>query len=177
MRLLNIAYVLPALLLASCGFTPMYATPTAGSGKANIVAAMSKIAIRPIPDRPGMKLRQELRELLQPKGLQGAALYDLDVTLTRTVEELGIRSDATASRANLVIAASFYLAEGGSRVYGDRVQSVVGYNILDDQYATVAAQADAEDRAIRQVGEQIKTRVGVYLERHPKPATTAAAAP
>ena len=175
MRLVNTACALSALLLAGCGFTPMYATPAAGSHGANVVAAMSKIAIRPIPDRPGMKLRQELREQIQPMGLQGAALYDLDVTLTRTVEELGIRGDATASRANLIISASFYLAEGGARVYGDRVQAIVGYNILDDQYATVAAQADAEDRAIRRVGEEIKTRLGVYLERHPKTTTTAAA--
>jgi len=168
MRLLKTVSLLSVLLLAGCGFTPMYATPSPGSGKANVVAAMNKIAIRPIPDRSGMKLRQELRERMQPKGLQGNAQYDLDVTLTRTVEELGIRGDATASRANLIISASFYLAEGGTRVFGDRVQSIVGYNILDDQYATVAAQADAEDRAIRQVGDEIKTRVGVYLERHPK---------
>ena len=177
MRLLKTACVLSSLLLTGCGFTPMYATPSEGSAGANVVAAMNKIAIRPIPDRSGMKLRQELRERMQPRGLQGSAQYDLDVTLTRTVEELGIRTDATASRANLIITASFYLAEGGTRIYGDRVQSAVGYNILDDQYATVAAQADAEDRAIRQVGEEIKTRIGVYLQRHPKPATTASVSP
>ncbi len=175
MRFLNTVFVSAALLLAGCGFTPMYATPSAGSSNAGVVAAMNRIAIRPVPDRQGMKLRQELRERLQPKGLEGTALYDLDITLTRSVEELGIRGDATASRANLVMAANFYLAEGGTRIFGDRVQSVVSYNILDDQYATVAAQADAEDRAIRQVSEQIKTRLAVYLEQHAKTKTAAAA--
>ena len=38
----------------------------------------------------------------------------------------------------------------GQRLVGDRVQAMVSYNILDDQYATVAAQADAEERAIRE---------------------------
>jgi LPS-assembly lipoprotein len=168
-------FAIAALLVAlgGCGFSPLYGThgPASSPGVAD---ALAKVAIRPLPNREGMKLRQVLREQLQPQGTVGSTVYDLDVKLTRQVQELGIRRDATASRANLVLVANFALNQGGGTVYRDSVTSVVGYNILDDQYATVAAQADAENRAIRQVGEEIKTRLAVYLARNPKPMAAAA---
>ena len=79
-----------------------------------------------------------------------------------------MRRDATSSRANFILSASFYLSESGQRIYSDRVQSTVSYNILDDQYATVAAQSDAEERAIREAGQQIKTRLAVYFVKRGK---------
>src|SRR4051812_7388731 len=150
-----IGSTLVLMLLGGCGFSPLYASHD-DAQSSRVVAAMNKVIIRPLADRDGMKLRQVLREQLQPQGLDAHPLYELDVTLTSHVEELGIRKDATSSRANLIMAASFYLNDGGKRVFGDRVQSIVSYNILDDQYATVAAQSDAQSRAIRQVGEEIK---------------------
>jgi LPS-assembly lipoprotein len=156
--------------LAGCGFTPLYGKNGTASAP-EVVDAMSTVSIRPLPDRQGMKLRQVLRETMQPTGLT-RAVYDLDVNFAQRIDELGIRPDATSSRANLVMSATFSLYEGGQRVYGDRVQSVVSYNILDDQFATVASQADAENRGIRQVGEEIRTRLAVYF--HARMKTSAA---
>ncbi len=155
------------LSLAGCGFTPLYGENGVAGGP-GVVAELAHVSIRQLPDRQGMRLRQVLREQLQPRGQEGAAQYDLDVALTTRVEELGVRKDATASRANFILSASFYLNEGGQRVYGDRVQSTVSYNILDDQYATVTAQADAEERAIREAGQAIKTRLAVYFVKRAK---------
>jgi LPS-assembly lipoprotein len=167
-----------AVTLSGCGFTPLYGEHSLGASP-SVVAEMSHVAIRQLPDRQGMRLRQVLREQLQPHGLDGASRYDLDVTLTTRVEELGVRKDATSSRANFILSASFYLSEGSQRVFGDRVQSTVSYNILDDQYATVAAQSDAEERAIREAGEEIKTRLAVYFVKRAKAeaAKTLAAKP
>lgn len=153
--------------LAGCGFEPLYGEHSLGNGS-GVMAEMSHVAIRPLPDRQGMRLRQVLREQLQPRGVEGQAQFDLDIALTTRVEELGVRRDATASRANFILSASFNLNEGGQRVYGDRVQSTVSYNILDDQYATVTAQADAEERAIREAGQAIKTRLAVYFVKRAK---------
>ncbi len=153
--------------LGGCGFTPLYGEHSVAGGP-GVMAEMSHVSIRQLPDRQGMRLRQVLREQLQPRGQEGIAQYDLDVALTTRVEELGVRKDATASRANFILSASFYLNEGAQRVYGDRVQTIVSYNILDDQYATVAAQADAEERAIREAGQAIKTRLAVYFVKRAK---------
>ncbi|MHB1204232.1 MAG: LPS assembly lipoprotein LptE [Rhodospirillaceae bacterium] len=160
--------------LGGCGFTPLYGEHSVSAGP-GVVAEMSHVAIRQLPDRQGMRLRQVLREELQPHGSDGPSQYDLDVTLTTRVEELGVRKDATSSRANFILSASFYLSEGSQRVFGDRVQSTVSYNILDDQYATVTAQSDAEERAIREAGQEIKTRLAVYFVKRAKAQSTKAA--
>ena len=177
---MNLRTALPicavALTLGGCGFTPLYGEHSVSAGP-GVVAEMSRVTIRQLPDRQGMRMRQVLREQLQPRGLAGPALYDLDVALTTRVEEVGVRRDATSSRANFVLSARFYLSEGSQRVYGDQVQSTVSYNILDDQYATVAAQSDAEERAIREAGQEIKTRLAVYFHRHMKSTAVAASKP
>ena len=75
-----------------------------------------------------------------------------------------MRRDATASHANLIYTARFSLTEGGRRVYADTVQSIVSYNILDDQYATVTAVGNAGDRVIKQVGDEIKIRLAIFFD-------------
>jgi len=172
-RLTTVASIVAVTVaLSGCGFTPLYGKSGLSSSP-EVVDAMSTVSIRPLPDRQGQKLRQVLREGLQPTGLT-RVVYDLDVTFGQRIEELGIRPDATSSRANLVMVASFSLYEKGQRVYGDSVQSLVSYNILDDQYATVASQADAEGRGIRQIGEEIKTRLAVYFRNRLKSTNVAA---
>ena len=47
----------------------------------------------------------------------------------------------------------------------------MSYNILDDQFATVTSQSDAEDRALGILGEEIKTRLAVYFDRRLRPRT------
>ena len=157
-----VALALVALSLAGCGFTPLYGEHGLASAP-EVTDALSTVQIRSLPNRDGMKLRQVLREELSPRGVTAPA-FDLDVNLATRIEELGIRQDATSSRANLVMVATFSLSEGGQTVFGDRVQSIVSYNILDDQYATVAAIGNAADRAIKQVGDEIKVRLAIFFE-------------
>jgi LPS-assembly lipoprotein len=149
--------------VASCGFTPMYAQPDA-TNATPVTTAMSAIQIRPIADHDGVKLRQMLRESFQPHGPAANSLYDLDVQMRAVTQELGIRKDATSSRANRIYSARFALFQNGRRVFGDQVQTIVSYNIADDQYATVSSVTDASDRAIKQIGEQITTRIALYLK-------------
>lgn len=156
-----VAIGLVAFSLAGCGFTPLYGEHGVAAAP-EVTDALSTVQIRSLPNRDGMKLRQVLREELNPRGVS-APVFDLDVNLATRIEELGIRQDATSSRANMVMVATFSLSEGGQTVFGDRVQSIVSYNILDDQFATVASQADAENRGIRMVGAEIKTRLAVYF--------------
>jgi hypothetical protein len=163
------------VLLTGCGFKPMYAAPEAGS-VTPLTEAMSSIRIHPIADHDGVKLRQFLREGLQPAGPAPQYLYDLDVQMRSVTQELGVRKDATSSRANRIYTARFALLQNGRRIFADQTQAIVSYNIADDQYATVASTNDAGDRAIRQIGEQIKMRIGIFLKSRETAAATAAAA-
>lgn len=161
----RIGLIAAALALSGCGFRPLYATNNAAtSSSPQVTEALESVVIQPIADRDGVKLRQALRERMQPAGLTNSPRYTLSVQLVAQVQELGVRRDATASHANLIYTARFSLTEGERRIYGDTVQSIVSYNILDDQYATVTAVGNAGERAIKQVGDEIKMRLAIFFE-------------
>ncbi|MDX2224704.1 MAG: hypothetical protein SFV21_18265 [Rhodospirillaceae bacterium] len=157
-------------LVAGCGFRPVYGRGGAAAST-DVRAALAAVRIQPLSDRTGMRLGQVLREKLQTAGVRSS--FELQVRLSQQTQELGVRRDSTTSRANLVFAADIALFENGERVFVDAVQSIVSYNILDDQYATVASQADAVDRALVQVGEEIRTRLAIYFDRRLRPRTAA----
>lgn len=149
-------------LLSGCGFRPLYGRSSV-SGRPDVLEALARVRVRTIPDRQGQRLRQILREKLASNGETSAV--ELEVSLAQQIQELGVRPDSTTSRANLIFIAGLALIENGARVYGDSVQAIVSYNILDDQYGTVSSQSDAEDRALRQIADEIKSRLGVYFDR------------
>ena len=146
-----------ALILSGCGFRPLYGTNSIAASPA-VLNAMAQMRIRPIADRSGQRLRQILNEQIHTNGPAEKSLYDLDVLLNKQIVELGVRPDSTTSRANLIMNATYSVYEGGTRLFGDTSQAIVSYNILDDQFATVASQAD-----------DIKTRIAVSFDRRFKP--------
>ncbi len=157
-----------ALALAGCGFRPLYGTSSV-SNSPEVLAAMAQMRIRPIADRQGQRLRQILNEQVHTNGPAEQQRYELEIVLNKQIVELGVRTDSTTSRANLILTATFVIYEAGARINGDTAQAVVSYNILDDQFATVASQSAAEDRALRQLGDDIKTRIAVFFDRRAKP--------
>lgn len=149
-------------MLGGCGFKPMYGRSST-TGRSDVRDALAHVRISPIPDRQGQRLRQILREKFASDG--EASPFELDIRLAQNIQELGVRRDSTTSRANLIFTANLTVRENGDVAFVDNVRSVVSYNILDDQYGTVSSQSDAEDRALRQIGEEIKTRLGIFLDR------------
>jgi LPS-assembly lipoprotein len=162
--------------LAGCGFRPLYGSSGVAASP-DVMDALAQTRIRPIADRNGQRLRQILNEKLYANGPAQTSAFDLDIALTKQIVELGVRPDSTTSRANLIVYVNFVLYEAGARVFADATQGIVSYNILDDQFATVASQSDAEDRALQQVGEEIKIRLSVYFDRRLKPRTTRRTSP
>lgn len=159
------------LSVSACGFTPMYGSRGVNTSE-TVVAALSQIDVRPIAERRGMVLRQQLAEKLQPGGATSNK-YDLQVRLAARTQELGVRKDSTTSRANLILTANFVLWDGTKRLMRDRVRATVSYNILDDQYATIASERDAEARALKQVSDEIRTRLAVHFQRNGSPQQAA----
>jgi LPS-assembly lipoprotein len=149
--------------LGACGFSPMYGS-NGFSASDSVVARLSQVNIRPIAERRGMVLRQQLNEKLRPSGVSSNR-YELQVSLSSETQELGVRQDSTRSRANLILTANYTLWDGSTRVTRDRARAVASYNILDDQYATITSERNAEARALRQISDEIRTRLAVHFER------------
>jgi LPS-assembly lipoprotein len=162
-----------AMVVSACGFRPLYGARGAAAGP-EVLNALAATAVRPISERAGQRLRQILNEKLHSNGPAAQSRYDLDVVLTKQIIELGVRPDSTTSRANLIMSARLTLYDQGAQAFVDGTQAVVSYNILDDQFASVSSQADAEDRALKQLGDDIKTRLAVYFDRRLIPMQAAA---
>ena len=154
-----------ALWLAGCGFQSLYGQ----SGARSVDVDLAAIKIDLISDWVGQQLYNELRDGLNPTGQPTKPLYVLHVKLIESIEELAIRKDETATRANLNLQAKFKLLgarDGAVLVFGHS-RSTTSYNILSSEFATLSALADAQRRGVRVLGTDIKTRLGLYFKTAP----------
>ncbi len=154
-----------ALLLSSCGFRPLYK-----SGGGSDQTALATVDVVKINDRIGQQLRILLAKGFSPRGRSARTDYRLTVTLTESKVQLAIKKDETATRANLTIRAKFKLLA----LYNPRLGTFVGralstnsYNILTSDFATLSAERDARNRALRALAEEIRLRVASAL-RNPR---------
>ena len=148
-------------LVAGCGFQPLHERGTAGAP-----AALAAIRIDNIAERRGQKLRNLLLDRLNPRGAARRPLYVLSIGLSESKGDFGVRKDAVATRAFLTVTASFSLARAGApdggRVTGS-TSSTNFYNIVESEFATLAAEEDARDRALRVIADEIRLRIAAAL--------------
>jgi LPS-assembly lipoprotein len=161
-----------ALPVAGCGFTPMYAdkTDTAGAPGA-LAVARSTIFIANIPDRNGQYLRNQLIDRLYLDGRPADPAYTLTVTnLQQTTTNLGIRRDATATRAMYELDASMTLKDNasGKILLQRNVRAVGGYNELDNQFATLVSRQNLRDNMLQELSDTIVSQLDLYFDRAPK---------
>lgn len=161
----NSLSLLPAIaviaLLSGCGFQPLYK-----SGGTGDQAALATIDVVTIKDRIGQQLRNMLNAALAPRGRASVTDYRLTVTLTESKSRLAILKDETATRANLTIRAKFKLdalKNPKLRPFLGRALSTNSYNILTSDFATLSAERDARNRALRTLSEEIRLRVAAAI--------------
>ena len=149
--------------LPACGFKPLYGrSETQALSPVDHLAA---IRIAPLADRIGQQMHNLLRDRLNPYGQPRDPVYRLDVAISEARQELGIRKDETATRANLILSASFTLRELESDrvLLQGRTSSVNSFNILTNQFATGFSESNARGRALRELSDNIRVRLGIYF--------------
>lgn len=158
------ALLVAALLLEGCGFHPLYAD----HGRSGFDADLASIKVNTIADRQGQLLAIALRDALNPTGAQVVTRYTLDVSLTSIREDIALRSDGTASRSEIAMTAKFVLkdAKANQAVLQGTTHSVSSYDVLNDNYATVVASQNAEQRTMQEVGDDILVRLQLFMSKH-----------
>ena len=155
--------ILACWLTVGCGFQPLY-----GDRKHNpVVNEFAYVHVAPIKDRIGQQLRNELLHQLHGSARQNWSKYKLVADLHEGTQALAVRKSAFATRANLTVTATFRLiAEGNnSPIFSATEKTTVSYNILDSEFATLIAQRDAQERAIKSLGKNIVVRLAVFFDR------------
>lgn len=152
-----------ALSLAGCGFRPLYAVGTTPDGMSSY---FGQVYVDPIPGRQGVHLRNQLLDAMTPDGTPTNAAYNLNVQLSDTKEGLAIQENTQITRYNYTLTAKYELRDAVSNEVLDKgtARAIAAYNVVDSQFGTQAAERDAQERAAREVGEDIRLRIGLYFE-------------
>jgi len=152
-----------ALSFAGCGFQPLY-----GEASDAAPAVLAEVAIARIDDRAGQMMRNQLLDKINPRGAPVSPKYILVVKLTESTDRIALRQDATATRANLRVTASYSLRRAGGGVVFQSSSAFTGsYNVLLNDFATLSSESDARRRVVGELSEEIKNRVAMHLARPP----------
>lgn len=164
--------VLLALLLAACGFEPLYVEKKHnnawyfdGDFDTSISQEMEKIKVQSISDRFGQILQNELIDLLTPKGQPSDPKYRLFVRLSQKKEtDQALRSDITATRKMVKYTVVYYMtSKNGERLLeGDSV-AYTSYDILANPYSTTMAKKKSDQEVAKMISNDISLRLGAYF--------------
>ncbi len=143
------------LLLAACGFQPMYAP--AGGGQ-----AIGPVEVRQIDGKAGHVLKRELDRILAVEDGAAAPMV-LEITLSEQVTPLGIRVDESATRAELRLIANYVLTPPQGDVMRGSVFTVVNYDIPTAAFGEIAAQDDARERAAETMAQRFRAELALRV--------------
>jgi hypothetical protein len=175
--------VAAALVLAGCGWRPLYERPSPDpSGGAG--AALAQISIDPVvPDtnldplttgstdvlydsRAAQLLQNYLKNALNPRGSPGAAVYHLAVELQQQLRSAVSLGNGETTREDLVMTATYRLNNAkGEQVLKDTASIVTSYDILQEPFSDLSSRRDAQQRAAQEVAQAIQTRLAVFLRK------------
>ena len=156
------------LALSGCadggsGFRPLYGSSELGG--AGVSEKLATVDIAPIPGRVGQRLRNEF--IFQATG-GGEALppeYRLDVAVRESVSSTLVKLDGNARGQVYNLDASYTLVRISDKkvVLSGQSYGRAGFERLTSIFANVRAREDAENRAAKTVGEELRTRVLAFL--------------
>lgn len=166
----KVGVLIAVLIISACGFQPLYVNKQGGNwyydGKfdTSISDEMAQIKISPIAERFGQQLRNDLLDLITPRGVPQRARYRLDVKLvSKNVFQQAMRDDVTATNEKIEYRVAYQLFEGTKNlVSGDSI-AFVSYDILANPYSTTMAQKKGETDAAKIIANDIALRLGAYF--------------
>lgn len=162
-RALQLGLICTVLAVSACGYQPLYGKSTLSNQS---VAQLAEIYVAPIEDRAGQKFRSALTHRLSPTAQPGRRLFTLDVTLEESISTLAVERDASATRGNLTLTATYTLVKvaDGKTMTSGSVTTISSYNILKSDFATLSAEKNSRTRAIENLADALRTRLAIYFQ-------------
>lgn len=154
--------LMACLAAVGCGFHPLYGDHAASASSEDF----AKVYVAPISDRVGQQVRNFLLSSINTRGEPSRPIYTLNIGLAQQNTGIALSRDNTTSRTSITLSANFILIETatGKTVFKGLSRATDSYDVLLSDYATLAARDDAVTRAAREVSDDIKTRLAVYLQ-------------
>ena len=155
------------MLVAGCGdggFHPMYASPSIVGGP-DVNEKLAQLEIAPVPGRVGQRLRNELIYQSTGGGHALQPVYRVEIVVRESITATLVQENGNSSGSVYNLNASFRLIRIADKSVALQGESVgrVAFQRFDSVFANVRARQDAEDRAAKTVGEELKGRIAAYL--------------
>lgn len=156
-----------SVLVAGCGdsgFRPMYAS-SAIIGGPDVNEKLKQMEIAPIPGRVGQRLRNELIYQSTGGGLAEQPVYRLEIVIRESITPTLVQEDGNSSGSVYNLRTSFRLVRLSDHSVALQGESNgrIAFQRFDSVFANVRARQEAEDRAAKTVGEEVKGRIAAYL--------------
>ncbi|WP_294357617.1 LPS assembly lipoprotein LptE [uncultured Sphingomonas sp.] len=163
-RLLPLAAL--ALLLGGCGLQPLYS----GGSSGPVARGIGQVEIDPIEGKAGWLVTNALKDRLGAVS-SGDAPYRLVVKLDDQIRGLGVRRDNSVTRERRTLRARYQLVDAsqGTVVLDQTAGSDVGVDVVQSDYAVVAAENTALERLSVIIADQIVARLALYARRRAQP--------
>ena len=152
--------LLLTLLLAACGFSPMYGEKPDGASPA---LALAQVDVKPPANRLEQMVRNELLRNVPP-AQQGAGAYRLDLTVTES--ETSLLGAGGITRERLVATFSLTDEQNGRILFQGKSFADVTFHKLGRQFADERAKEAAQRTAAKILAEDIRTRLAAWFARH-----------
>ena len=157
-----ILVVAAALLLAGCGYRPLYGS---SSETAGVAATLSSVSIPEAEDRVGQLIRND--RLSSMRAGEGEQKYTL--LLKPVVKRSGVidKPQPNVTRDAITLAVSYELVErsSGTVVHTGKTFSNASFDIIRQPFADLQAETNATERAVHEVSSDIRTRLAAYFAK------------
>lgn len=142
----------------------MYAS-SAIVGGPDVNEKLAQLDIAPIPGRVGQRLRNELIYQATGGGHAQEPVYRLEVVIREGITPTLVQQDGNSSGSVYSLNTTFRLIRIADRSVALQGESTgrIAFQRFDSVFANVRARQDAEDRAAKTVGEELKGRIAAYL--------------
>ena len=169
----NLKILFLPLLLAACGFEPLYVERQSnekwyykGEFDTSITEEMAQIKVEPIADRVGQLVRNDLLDNFTPKGAPDKPKYRLEIArIQRSMTKQAMRDDITATRERVEYTLNYTLldATSGDKLVSGDTLALLGYDIMANPYSTTFSQKQLEKDAAKIMANDISLRIGAYF--------------
>ena len=169
----KIKICLMGLMLAACGFEPLYVERHSSDKwyyksdfDTSITNEIAQIKVEPAGERIGQLIRNELLDNFTPKGVPSTPKYRLHLdNIQKEVSEQAMRDDITATRERVEYKLDYILtdAETGDELVRGNTLALLGYDIMANPYSTTFSRKKVEQDAAKIMADDISLRIGAYF--------------
>ena len=147
--------------LSACGFEPLYGTTAEGSG---VAAELSAIEIEEQDNRMGQLIRNDLLSSFA-SGNPQASRYRLQFTAIAGSQALIENDNKDTRRFSYRVNVNYRLIDEktGNELSAGKTFSQVSYDRTTSDFSNVQAETNAMERAAKEIGNDIRTRLAAYF--------------